>query len=124
MKLDRTFANEVKRANGDGGREAKFALLKTIRAANKALSTPNVTSTYNDCIKQFGRVPVAICTAVTICKRRDRLNSDSVQWAKEVLRLWINRPYDIWCAYIDDGLHSTRIEEYAGGLIRLTTDLY
>lgn len=122
MKLDQTFAREIKKANGDGSREAKFALLKTIREANKALSTPGVMRSYDDCIKQFGRVPVAICTAVTIYDRRDRLSDGPIRWANEILKLWTNRPNDLHCAYIEDGLHPTRIEEYAGSLIRLTTD--
>lgn len=39
MKLDRTFAREVKKAaNGDGSREARFAFLNPAReAAKKAL---------------------------------------------------------------------------------------
>ena len=122
MKLDQTFAREIKKANGNGSREAKLALLKTIREANKALSTPEIMRAYNDCIKKFGRVPVAICTAVTINARRDRLNDEPIQWANEVLKLWTNRPNDLFCAHIDDGLHPTRIEEYAGSLIDLTTD--
>lgn len=122
MKLDQTFAREIKKANGDGSREARFSLLKTIREASNALSTSDVMRSYNDCIKQFGRVPVAICTAVTIYARRDRLNDKSIQWANEILKLWTNRPNDLFCAHIDDGLHPTRIEEYARSLIDLTTD--
>lgn len=122
MKLDCTFAREIKKTNGDGSREAKFALLKTIRETSKALSTPNVMYSYDDCIKKFGRVPVAICTAATIYERRNRLNGSSIQWANEILKLWTNRPDDLFCAYIDDGLHPTRIEEYARNLICLTTN--
>ena len=42
MKLDRTFSAEIKKANGDGRREAKFAFLKPARAAAKELSTTGV----------------------------------------------------------------------------------
>lgn len=122
MKLDKTFARETTRtANGDGSREAKFAFLKAVREVNKALSTPEVRSTYDDCIKRFGRVPVAICTAATIYNRRDRLNEGPVRWAAEVLKLWTIRPSDLCCAHIDDSLHPARIEEYADSLIRATT---
>ena len=42
--------------------------------------------------------------------------------AGEVLKLWTNRPGDIPCLYIHDNLHPSRIEEYAGSFIRLTTE--
>lgn len=123
MKLDRTFSREIsKTANGDGSREAKFAFLGKVRAANRALSTPEVMRTYDDCIKRFGRVPVAICTAATIISRCDRLNDGPIRWAREVLKLWTNRPADLHCAHIDDGLHPTRIEEYACSFIRATIE--
>lgn len=123
MKLDRTLVSDIKKqANGDGSREAKFAFLRRVRAAKKALSTPKVQTVYDMAFQEFGRVPVAICTAVTILERQDRLNGYAVRWAREVLKHWTNRPRDILVAYIDDGLHPTRIEEYAGDFIRLTTE--
>ncbi len=123
MKLDRTLANDIKKqANGDGSRDAKFAFLKRVKAAKKTLSTTQVQTAYNTALKEFGRVPVAVCTAVTILERQDRLNEYAVKWAWEVLKLWTNRPRDILVACIDDGLHPTRIEEYAGDFIRLTTE--
>ncbi len=123
MKLDRTLANDIKKqANGDGSRDARFAFLKRGEAAQKALSTTQVQTVYNAALKEFGRVPVAVCTAVTILERQDRLNEYAVKWAREVLKFWTNRPRDILVAYIDDGLHPTRIEEYAGDFIRLTTE--
>ena len=122
MTLDRIFAREISKVNGNGSQEARLTFLRTVRKAQKALSAPDVMRTYGDCIKQFGRVPIAICTAVTIYQRRDRLNDGPVCWATEVLKLWTNRPNDLSCAYIDDGLHPSRIEEYARSLIELTTD--
>ena len=69
------------------------------------------------------RVPVAICTAVTIIYRQDRLEWRSVRWAQEVLKCWTNRPHtDLDFAYINDGLHPSRIEEYAAGLMSVTTE--
>lgn len=123
MKLDRTLANDIKKqANGDGSRDAKFAFLKRVKAAQKALSTTQVQTVYSAALKEFGRIPVAVCTAVTILERQDRLNEYAVKWAREVLKLWTNRPRDILVACINDGLHPTRIEEYAGDFIRLTTE--
>lgn len=123
MKLDRTFSRKISKvANGDGSREAKFAFLAKVREANKALSTPDVMRTYDDCIKRFGRAPVAICTAATVINRCDRLNDGPVRWAREVLKLWTNRPADLCCGHIDDNLYPTRIEQYAGSFIRVTTE--
>jgi len=60
--------------------------------------------------------------AVTVWERRDRLESRTVRWAIEVLELWTNRPPDTRCLYIGDNLHPSRIEEYAGSFIKLTTE--
>lgn len=124
MKLDRELLREIKKeANGDGSREAKFAFLKRAREARDMLSSPEVMSgKFTEAVGKCGRVPVAVCLAVTIWERRDRLNSGPVKWAREVLDAWTNKPVNILTAYIDDGLHPTRIEEYAGGFIRCTTE--
>lgn len=122
MKLEKCFEGEVKKINGDGSREKKFAILKAARAAARELSVVNVRTVYPECIKKYGRVIVEICTAATIISVRDRLSYDTVQWAEEVLKLWTTRPADISSVVIRDGLHPTRIEEYAAELIRLTID--
>lgn len=122
VKLEKCFEREVRKINGDGSREARFAFLNPAKAAAKELSTPSVASVYGECIKKYGRVTVAICTAATIAERRDRLEFNTVLWANEVLKLWNNRPSDISCVAIRDGLHPTRIEEYAQSLIKITTD--
>lgn len=122
MKLDRVFAREITKANGDGSREAKFALLNPTRDAAREMSNPDVMRNFNDIVKKYGRVAVGLCVAVTILDRQDRLEPASVWWAREVMKLWTNRPHDPNCVIIADGLHPTRIEEYAGSFIRLTTD--
>ena len=123
MKLDRTFAQEIKKAaNGDGSREARFVFLNPAREAAKKLSTPDVMRGFNDILREYGRATVGICVAVTVIGRRDRLETRTVQWAWEVLKLWTNRPGDILDLYIRDNLHPSRIEEYAGSLIKLTTE--
>ena len=67
MKLDKTFIRDIKKiANGDGGADHRKAFRQTIRAANAELSSPTVRERYSECISKYGRVPVAICTAVTI----------------------------------------------------------
>jgi hypothetical protein len=125
MKLDRTFSREiVKLANGDGSREAKLEFLAKARAARKELSTPEVMrGAFDKAIKEYGRVAVGVCLAVTIWERRDRLTSKAVQWARAVLDIWTNRPLNTMTVYIDDSaLHPTKIEEYAGEFMRLTTE--
>lgn len=123
MKLDRTFVQEVKKtANGDGSREARLAFLNTAREAVKKLSTPNVMHEFDDILREYKRATVGLCVAVTVWERRDRLESRTVRWAMEVLKLWTNRPVDILRLYIHDNLHPSRIEEYAGSLIRFTTE--
>lgn len=122
MKLDRTFVQEVKKtANGDGSREARFAFLTPAREAARKLSTPNVMQEFGDILWEYGRATVGLCVAVTVWERRNRLERRMVQWAEEVLKLWTNRPHDTLCLFINDGLHPSRIEEYAGSFIKLTT---
>lgn len=71
VKLDRTFANEIKKqANGDGSREAKFAYRAKVKEVSGMLSTTKVEEIFDECIKKHGRVPVAICVAATIIERR------------------------------------------------------
>lgn len=122
IKLEKCFAREVKKINGDGSREAKFLFLNPAKTAARELSVTNVAEIFNECVKKYGRVTVAICVAATIAERRDRLEFNTVLWANEVLKLWNNRPIDISCVSIRDGLHPTRIEEYAASLIKITTD--
>ena len=122
MKLDRTFSREILAVNGDGSRDAKFQFLSRLEAAKRDLSTPGIASHFADCIKQHGRATVAICVAVTLRQRQDRIDGWGMPWALEVLKLWTNcTPANYHRAYIDDQLNPTRICEYAASLIRLTT---
>lgn len=126
VKLDRVLAKDIQReANGDGSREAKFAFMKRVEAANKALSTPEVVrGGFDAAIKEHGRVSVSVCVAATLYNRRERLDKWGFLWATEVLSLWTNRtPSGIDRATIrDETLHPTSICGYAGEFIRLTTE--
>ena len=120
MKLDRALAREISKAANDcKEQKTRMVLMQKLRKAKERLSTPDVIRTFGDALKECGRVPVAICTAVTINKRRNRLRAQTVRWAEAVLKLWGKNSDS---AYIADGLHPTRIEEYAGSFIRLTTE--
>ena len=123
MKLDRTLAKEIKAANGDGGREAKFSLLRKIDEARKDMSTPEVMTQFNDMPRKHGRAVTAICVAATLWSRRDRLDGWRLKWAAEVLDLWTTKPPSgVSRAVIEDGLHPTRICEYAASFINFTTE--
>lgn len=122
MMLDRELAKEIRKANGDGSREAKFKLLGMVRAAREDLSSADVLDHFGEIVEKHGRVPVAICVGVTAVMREERLNRWIVEWGKEVLDLWVNRPHDTSLALIDDNLHPSRIEEYAGRFVRVTSE--
>ena len=124
MKLDRKFAYEIKKeANGDGSRDARLAFIQKVRGASKMMSSPNVLyGKYYEAFRIYGRIPVAICIAATLYQRRERLDYWNFAWATEILDLWTNRtPHGIEDACINDGIHPTRICEYAGDFIKLTT---
>lgn len=121
MKLDQTFVRDIRnQARGDGSREAMFAFRRKVKETAKALSTTKAAEVFRDVLKEYGRVPVAVCVAATIIERRDRLEWRSYQWALEVMKSCENALHDHTSACICDGLHPTRIEEYAGSLLNLT----
>lgn len=123
MKLDETFIKDMKKiANGDGSREAKFNFLRQAKAAAKELSTLSIKENFYKVLCEYGRVAVGICLAATILEKQDRLSTFFVQWGYAVINLWTNRASDLSCVRIDDGLHPTRIEEYAYDFLRLTLE--
>ena len=122
MKIDSLLAREIKKANGDGTRATRFPFLNEVRAVIDECSTPKVFEVFPECFKHHSRAAIAVAVALTISKRRDRLNSRPVKWADEVLKLWTNRPTRLDGMSFDDNLHPCRIEEYAGSFIRLTTE--
>lgn len=123
MKLDRTFSRDISKiSNGDGSREARINFLKTAKEVRRTLSTIEAPRIFMDCVKKYGRVPVAVCVAATIIDRQDRIDLKYCDWAAEVIKLYTNAPDGTVRLAIDDGLHPTRIIEYAGKFIKLTTE--
>ena len=122
MKIDSLLAREIKKANGDGTRATRFPFLNEVRAVIHECSTPDVFTVFPECFHHYSRASIAVAVALTIDRRRDRLNSAPVRWADEVLRLWTNHPPRMDGMSFDDNLHPCRIEEYAGEFIRLTTE--
>lgn len=122
--LDRTLAREIETLVGDGSREAKFALLKRLDAAREDFSTPNILYNFGENLVKHGRAVTAICVAVTLDARRDRLDYWEWHWSLEIIRLLpanFNQN-NLSRAYIDDDLHPTRICEYADSFINLTKE--
>lgn len=124
MRLDRTLVREIRAANGDGSREAKFELLHKIDEARKEFSTPEIVTTFAEISRRHGRAVTAICVAATLWARRDRLDGWQLKWAELVLELWTTKPSLSHSdrAAIDDGVHPTRICEYAASFINGTTE--
>lgn len=127
--LDRTLSQEIKKANGDGSREAKFALLNKIRAAAKDMSTTAIRTQFDELSRKHGRAVTAICVASTIWMRKDRLELTGwrLRWTQEVLACWTTKPKTIeglHNAYINDGIHPTAILDYAASFINFTSEDY
>lgn len=126
MKLDRELAREIKKAQGDGSREARFALWNDVQDArdlmgDEAFEGP---SRLNESLHRYGRAVTAIVIASTLSRRRERLDNWGLTWALAVLALWTNRGHTFEeRACIDDWFyHPTKICEYAGSFIRVTTE--
>lgn len=123
MKLDRTLVTEIKAAVGDGSRTAKFRLLARVSDACVDLSRADIRTEFGNVLRKHGRVPVVICVAATLDARKERLDYWEIGWAQEVLSLlpgWTQGNRDR--AHIEDGIHPTAICDYAGNLIRYTSE--
>ena len=123
MKLDRTLVTEIKTAVGDGSRTAKFRLLARVSDACVDLSRADIRTEFGNVLRKHGRVPVVICVAATLDARKERLDYWQIGWAQEVLSLlpgWTQGNRD--SAHIEDGIHPTAICDYAGNLIRCTSE--
>ena len=123
MALDRALAREIKRAAPDRrDREAYFAFAERIRATKAEMSSPAVRDHFYEMLAKHGRPETAIVLAATIWDRRKRLDGWKLKWAEEVLDRWPHTPYLLEDAAIQDGLHPSRICEYAGEFIRLNEE--
>jgi hypothetical protein len=89
MTLDKTFANEIRKAgNGDGSREYKFTLLQKLKETSAALEN---RYEWEAIFKKYGRAIVALCVASTIVKYDYRFENSQIVWATLVLDLWTNK---------------------------------
>lgn len=126
MKLDRELAREIIKAQGDGGRDARFALWNDVQDAQDLMSDEAFEgpSRLNESLGKFGRAATALVIASTLYQRRERLDNWELPWALSVLELWTNRGRTfVERACIDDWFyHPTKICEYARSFIRVTTE--
>lgn len=127
MKCDETLLREVSRMAGKSKAERlafvgqcaafSYALGKAIKNNNGLL---NLKTIYDRITLQYPRTVNACCLAATIALR-DGTSQSAKEWAQGVLDAWKPLESHKQRAYIDDNLHPSRIEEYAGSFIRCTS---
>lgn len=124
MRLDRNFERESKKTfNGDCSREYKAQMISLASIAAREMSSTAIARTFDTYLKRYGRSIIALCVAATVIDRADRLSPVTVDWAHNVMHLWTNRgPTSTARLIIRDGLHPTKIESYAGNLIKYTME--
>jgi hypothetical protein len=121
MKLDRTFENEIRKtANGDGGREYRFDLLRQLKEISTALAD---WREFDSCLQKYGRVKVALCVASTIYKYKYRFDSFPYSWATLVLALWTNK---YTCSVVVSeaiiNIHPAHLQDVSGSMMRLSME--
>ena len=127
MKADPVLISEIKKAAGKT-RGERLAFLDQCSAFSnelgKAIRDNNgmraLKSIFDKVMLGYPRTVTACCLAATIVMREGMSYASQV-WAQGVLEAWSPTSSQRLRAYIDDNLHHSRIEEYAGGFIRATT---
>ncbi|MDR0662659.1 MAG: hypothetical protein LBF80_01080 [Spirochaetaceae bacterium] len=119
MKLDKTFENEIKKiANGDGGREYRFAFINELK---KNSAAPEKRYEFAATTAKYGRVKVSICIAATMSQNAYRYESEQIQWATAVMNLWTNiYESSKSAAFINQ--HPCVLADLSRGLRNLTTE--
>lgn len=119
--IEKELRREIMKMNGDRSREARIAMRDKVYAASVELSSTQAPYIFADVLKRHGRAAVALAVASTLWENRGRLENWNLDWALAVLKLWeTKRSLYTETAAIRDGLHPTRICEYAGEFIRMT----
>lgn len=120
MTLERTFANEIKKvANGDGGREYKFAFVKELQEISAALAN---RYEFDNCVKAYGRAKVALCVATTIIKNAYRNEATQLAWARAVAALWTNKAGERSELAATINIHPSILADNSSSLRRLTVE--
>jgi hypothetical protein len=117
MVLDKTFENEIKKAaNGDGGREHRFALLQELKKVSAALAN---RCSFENCLQRYGRAKVALCVASTISREGYRFEDAQYEWAMRVLDVWTNK-YSGHVAEAIINIHPAILTDKSSSLRRAT----
>ncbi len=122
--VDSYLLREVRAyAKTNGTYEAFKPIRRKLNECIKTLSTPEVMYRFNEFISAHGRAAVAIAIACTLIGRYRRLDGHYSEWAREILNAAQLPPqyYKPEEHTIIDGLNPTRIFEYAGEFLRLTS---
>ena len=127
MQINRDLAREIKKACGIGDRATKLALLGKVRGVQSRMSQPDCAADPRkamlEALKEYGRVPFALCLAATIyTTRQGWVSGRMMQWSQAILDLWTCKPYDIMQVAYSDSMHPTKVETYAGNFVLLTSE--
>ena len=120
MKLDSAFRTDVlKAANGDGGREYRFSLVRELREISAALGN---RYDFDSCVQKYGRAKVALCVAATIFQDRFRFEQPQIEWALAVLDLWTNRAGERSLSAAAINIHPAILADNSSSLRRMTSE--
>ena len=127
MKADPVLISEIKKAAGRT-RGERLAFLGQCNAFSNELGGAiknnnglrSLKSIFDKTMLGYPRTVTACCLAATIVMREGMSYASQV-WAQGVIETWNPTSSQRLRAYIDDNLHPSRVEEYAGSFIRATT---
>lgn len=123
MKLTKDFQMEIDAlVNANATPEEENQFYKREEAVARALSKLRDWRNFNRIVKSRGRACVAICVALTIMQYNGNMTYRTVEWAKEVLKIWKKLPTKgillrmlIYCNF-----HPSKICDYIDDFIQQT----
>ena len=127
MKPDPALLSAIKRAQGSTKAD-RLAFLAQCQAFAKELGgaikvnngAQQLKTIFNKAMLGYPRAVTACALAATI-SMRDGMSYPAQVWAQGILETWNPSASQRLRAIIDDNLNQTRLEEYAGEFIKLTT---
>ena len=127
MKPDPVLLSEIKRAKGTTKAD-RVAFIQQCSAFAKELGgaikvnngVQQLKTIFNKVMLGYPRAVTACSLAATI-SMREGMSYPAHVWAQGILETWNPSASQRLMAIIDDNLNQTRLEEYAGEFIKLTT---
>ena len=127
MKPDPVLLSEIKRAKGTTKAD-RVAFLAQCGAFAKGLGDAikanngmqQLKTIFSKAMLGYPRAVTACALAATI-SMREGMSYPAQVWAQGILETWNPSASQRLRAIIDDNLNQTRLEEYAGEFIKLTT---